>query len=780
MTMTISKSTLRTVLLASTIIAVSATAALAQDASEVSEVLVTAQRREQSVRDVPIAISVVTGDNIRTQGIEDVQRLAESIPSLVVSGQGQTFGGLSLSLRGIGTQTGDPAVGFYIDEVYVGNASGFVSQFLDTARVEVLKGPQGTLWGRNTTAGAIHVVTKQPTKDFSLEAFGELGIYDSLDAGDLPIRKFGVSLNTPLGEHAAVRLSYSRVEQDNYIKNLESSSTEANQDASSFRAAIRFDPTDNFDITFAADYIDDPHHNSMLFKNTAFPGSSIDYVNNLLSDVGPEKDTFRVRSDIHPEADYEEWGARITANLRLNDQWKLRSITGWRGLKLDRLADLDVTQATIVHNASQQDDKWWSQEVQAIYEGERLSLVGGVYFYGDKQTQDAQTYANTAFFLLTSCHGSNPPSAGIAGFCPVIDFVTGLMPTILGRPLKLSDFQSGGLFGTLTGINVSTTTPVTLVTRNFETKSQAAYIQGSYKVTDAVTLTAGVRYTRDSKDNVAATNGVPVALDQSFDDVTPKVAVEWRPNDASLFYASVTRGFKSGDLNLFAGGTVPGETRVVDPETVWAYEAGGKILTANRNLFLEGAVFYYDYAHYQLSVQFPEGPRVFNLDKVSVMGAEFGPVWTPAPGWRVGGAATYLKTNVEEAKRLAINPFELAAGPQSLAGHELPAAPEWKVNAYVNYSFPVGAAGKVDLGVDAQYSASWFTDVFGSLPTSGYTVFNANARFTSESGRWWTNVYVRNIGNEEYQTSNFFTDSIGLLQYYAPPRTIGIQLGFKL
>src|SRR5688572_24082961 len=143
---------------------------------KMEEVVVSAQRRDQNLMDVPIAINAVSGDQIQFEGIEDVQRLAEEIPALVVGGQSSTFGTVSLSIRGLGSTSGDPAVGYYIDEVYQASASGFVTQFIDVERVEVLKGPQGTLWGRNTTAGAVHYITKKPqAATFEAEAYAEVG-----------------------------------------------------------------------------------------------------------------------------------------------------------------------------------------------------------------------------------------------------------------------------------------------------------------------------------------------------------------------------------------------------------------------------------------------------------------------------------------------------------------------------------------------------------------------------------------------------------------------------
>lgn len=747
------------------------------------EIIVTALRRGESIRDVPISIAAVSGEQIVTQGIEDVQRLAESLPSLVVGGQGQSFGGVNLTIRGVGSNSGDPAVGYYIDEVYIPNPGGFVSQFIDVERVEVLNGPQGTLFGRNTTGGVVHFLTKQPGREFSVQGYGEIGWYDSLGFDAVPIRKVGGTVNVPHGDDLSVRVSVSKVSQANYIYNLERAKPEPNQDAVTVRAGVSIHPGDRFELLLNADYINDPHHNSFLFKNRATPGSSIAFIHNLLTDVGPEAETFRVRSDLSPVADYKEWGLRAKGTYKLTDSFELRSITAYRTLKLDRAADLDVTQATIVHNTTQQDDRFFSQELQGYYEDDRFNILGGLYYFNRDFTQNAQTFASTPFFLLTGCNASNPPAASIAAFCPIVNQVaTQFIPLVAGRQPQLSDFLPGGLFETLTGISASTITPTTRVFRTFNVKSYAAFAQANYRLNDQISITAGGRYTIDKKDVdaqtlTAAPPAPPLALDATFKAFTPKLGIEWRPDQNSLAYASVTRGYKSGDLNLFAN-IVAGEDPKVTPESIWAYEVGAKTALADGTVLLDGSAFYYDYSNYQMNVQFAEGPRVFNMDKVRIYGFEFKPVFRPAQGLRLGGAVTYLNSKVTRSSRNLINPFVTTGGPINPVGLSLPQSPKWKANMFASYTVPIGQKS-LTFAIDATYSDRFNNDLFGSFPNPSYTIVNGNIRLAAFQDRWSLNVYARNITNEVYTTSSLFQDSLGEVQFFAPPRTIGIQLAFK-
>lgn len=766
--------------------------ATGEDALE--EIIVTAQRRAQSILDVPISINALGGDAIVARGIEDVQRLGEEVPSLVVGSQSATFGSANLFIRGIGSSIGDQAVGYYIDEIFIPNPSGFVSQFIDTQRVEVLKGPQGTLWGRNTTAGAIHYITKQPGDEFALEAQAEVGYYDSLDASDIPIRKLAGAVTLPVGDTFSMRLSAAKVEQDNYVYNLELDEPEPNQDATSVRLSTRFTPSDALEVQFSVDYVDDPHHNSFLFKNAPFEGSGAQFINDLIADIGPERDTFRVRSDVHPVSDYEERGARLGVNWKLDDSWTLRSITGARKLEVDRLADLDVTQATIVHNKSSQRDEWGSQELQLQYQGEKHDLILGGYYFTQDNEQSAEVFANAPFVFLSMCNSRNASNISTAPLCPLVnDTILPIMPFFKapGSPYLLADFQAGGAwdqvlnlldptgaFG-LGALRADVTTPVTTTERSFETDSIAFFGQWSWRFADQLTLTTGVRWTQDKKKGAATllAAGVPQAasVDETFSEITPKVGLEWRPAERTLLYASVSKGFKSGALDVFAD-EAAGEDPLVDPESIWAYEVGAKGEWLNGKVALESAVFYYDYSDYQLSVQLADGPVLVGIEKLEVMGIEFGPTFRPVPRASLGVQLTYLDTEIAQFKEPAINPFNVAAGAASVEGNRLPNAPELKGNAFANYTWTLGSLD-LTLGATVQYSDSYFNDVFETFETNGYTLYNANARLASQSGRWWLNVYGRNLTNEEYILTTAFADQFGVVQFFGPPRTVGVQLG---
>lgn len=763
------------------------------------EMVVTAQRREQNLMDVPLAIDAIGGDQIQFEGIEDVQRLAEELPSLVVGGQSSTSGGVAISVRGIGSVSGDPAVGFYIDEVYQASSSGFVTQFLDVERVEVLKGPQGTLWGRNTTGGAVHYVTKSPeigtTKG---NLYGEVGFYDSLDTDDFPITKFGGAINVALGEDAALRVSAAKVNQDNYTFNTALGGTQKNQDATTLRGDILWEPSDDFTLKLGVTHIDDPFHNAFTTKaDPFFPGSATEFLLNLISDVDVESDTFRVSANAAPEADFKETGVRLGMDYNLNENVILRSITAYKTLDSVRSADLDATRFTLTHNGNETEHDWWSQEVQVLYDNDKVNAIGGLYYFSEDRATRTQTTANLAPFLITSCNnGNTTANPNNAALCPIINgFILPSLPLFNGgQPLVLADLQPGGLWDTTVnglglgafGLN-ATDGIVSGSGSDTETDSFAIYGQASYNLSDTVSATVGARWTQDERDiagvsfDTVTGNFVPnpQATGKVKDDAfTPKVGLEYRPNDDALYYASYTRGYKAGDINTFAG-NVPNAVFDINPETMNAFEAGFKGAFNDGQISLDGAAFFYDYSDYQFQVQFVDGPQLQNIDDVEVLGAEAAIRIHATDNFNINASGSYVDSQIKSDLNI-VDPINLLAGASNVRGASLPRVPDFKATIGADYTVEnIFSSASLNLAASMNYSDEFNHDLFGTFTGGGYTTFNANARLLGGEGDWWLNVYARNITNEEYQTLSIFTDFTGELQFFAPPRTVGLQVGYN-
>ena len=790
---------------ASLCLLITAPGLVAQDAEEegsrkresMDEVVVTAQRREQDLMDVPIAINAIGGEQIWYEGIEDVQRLAEEIPALVVGGQSSSTGTVNLSIRGLGSVSGDPAVGYYIDEIYQASASGFVTQFIDVERVEVLKGPQGTLWGRNTTAGAVHYVTKSPSLEgLTASVYSEVGWYDSMDFSDYPILKIGGDVNLPIGETVAVRLSAAHVDEDNFTFNTALGGTQKNQDADTLRGDILWEPTDRFSARFGISYIDDPYHNAFTTKTRIFEGSSIAYLLNLVTAVTVEEDTWKVNANQEPEATFEETGYRLGLDFDATDAITLRSITAYKTQDTDRFNDLDATLFTLVHNRSVTEHDWWSEEVQFLFEQDRFNAIAGVYYFAEEREFFANTTANFAEYLPASCNNQNTAENPVfAGLCPIVNsFILPFMSLFnAGQPFVYDDFQPGGLWdSTLTALGLgpfglyATLVPVSGTGQTSDNESFAVYAQGSYEWTDTLSLTLGLRWTKDEKDITSYNwnpaqgffqnpNASGIVKDEA---VTPKVGLEWRPTDDALYYASYTEGFKSGALNIYAG-VVGGAVPSIDPEFISAWEAGMKQSFADGLFILDAAAYYYDYEDYQLSIQYLDGPQLYNLPKVEVAGVEAGIQINPTEALVLGALFNYTDSEIK-SDLIIQDPFDLSLPPENVRGQPLPRSPEFKSSVTADYTFfDVFGDSTIVVGGAWNYSDDFNHDLHGTFVGGGFSNINANIRWMSPSGAWWVNLYGRNLTNEEYQTYSIFADSIGEVQFWNPPRTIGLQAGYN-
>jgi iron complex outermembrane receptor protein len=764
--------------------------------SYLEEIIVTAQRREQNLMDVPISIDVIGGDQIQFEGIEDIQRLAEELPALVVGGQSSSTGGLAISLRGLGSTSGDPAVGYYVDEIYQASASGFVTQFLDVERIEVLKGPQGTLWGRNTTAGAVHYITKKPNLD-AVEAsfFAEFGTYDTLSSSDYPMQKFGGSINTH-SETFALRVSAAKVMQDNFTYNTYLGGTQKNQDATTIRADLLWEPNDNFSATLGFTNIDDPYHNAFTTKtNPFFAGSAIAYMLNFVTDVIVEEDTWKVNANAAPRTAFEETGLRLGLDWKLNDSLNLRLMSASKTQENDRFSDLDATAFTLVHNSADIEHDWRSHELQLFYKSDRLNVIGGVYYFGEERDYKVNTTANYSAYLISACNnGNTAANPTFAGFCPVINgFIIPYMSVFNGgQPFTIADLQPGGLWDvTLAGLGLggygigATDTPVSGSGKYDDNSSYAVYGQASYQLTDTWTGSVGVRWTKDKKnitgfawDSVNQFTINPAATGIVKDDeFTPKLGLEWRPDNDSLYYASITRGFKSGGLNIYAG-IVGDVVPSIKPESITAFEIGAKRSFNDGVLLFDGAVYYYDYEDYQLSIQYLDGPQLTNLPDVSVTGVEAAVKFNPTESFSLGASFNYVDSSID-SDLIIQDPFNINIPDKNVKGNPLPRSPEFKGSLTADYTF-VGLrnGSSLIIGGALNYSDEFFHDLHGTFPGSGYTMWNANIRWVS-GGNWWLNLYGRNLTNEEYQTFAIYADSIGDVQFYNPPRTIGVQMGYK-
>jgi iron complex outermembrane receptor protein len=705
------------------------------------EIVVTARRREESLQTAPVSVAAFTAAALERQGIDTLMDLGSHVPNLsMISGQGGGATQTQVSIRGVGQSdfilTSDQSVGLYVDGVYLPRSLGAALDLIDIERIEVLRGPQGTLFGRNTTAGAIQIISAPPEDAFLAKAELTTGSFDRLD--------FKGSLNMPLGERIASRISLASLNQDGYGTRLFDNTEGADTDVLAGRAAFRTELTDSLQADLILDYSRkrgyaglerlvniDPSDPNLAFYNST-----------LVSQGLPPADERFITSDVHTtlagsrnQDDNEMGGASLTLDWS-GAALRFKSITAWRTLEVQSGYDFDGTPYPLAEQALNLDQEQISQELQLSGDalGERLQWMTGLFYFGE----DAQDLQDVPFYqpLVATGDGS---FVRVPGGFSLISFISQ------------------------------------------DTRSYAAYGQGTYRFTEKWSATAGLRYT-DEKKTLASylITGAfvrpPGTVSESWSDLSPRLGLEYRISDRAMTYVSASRGFRSGGFN--GRNISPDPPQSYDPETIWAYELGLKTETDNRRLRFNSAVFYYDYSDFQgLTLGSFSGLviNVGNIAKVEMYGAEFDLAARPTEALQLSLAAGYTHHDIAEVEPGA----QITIRPDT----RLVNAPEWTATAAIDYTVGAGKAGAIDLHLDY----GWKSDIEFFLPNfpdegqDAYGVLNARVGFAPAGRSWRVEVFGSNLLDEEYRVFAENGTPLGVpatTAVYARPREWGAR--FKI
>ncbi|MDE0156261.1 MAG: TonB-dependent receptor [Gammaproteobacteria bacterium] len=737
-------------LLISCIVAgVSATGGVfAQGTALLEEIIVTAQRRAESVQDVPIAINAFTGEQLKAVGIDSTLDIQLKVPGLhlePLAGQGLAY------LRGVGTDTLtpglEPTTAVHIDGVYLPRLSSIISDFYDAERVEVIKGPQGTLFGRNATGGVIHFVSRKPED--------ELGGYLDVSGGNHATVRVEGALNTPISERAALRVAGLLHDNNGYSDNAFTGRDEDTTDVKSFRTQLLFRPTDAVSIRVFGDYLDDQssrgtasHVSPPLSDNpyVAFSGGTV------LADI---RDTYR---DVTANNETEAWGigAEITWNL---GSVEIKSLTSYREDENRYQVDFDLTEINAGgFNDPITDSEFFQQEFQLSSIGDGpLDWVVGAFLFDDEALHDYPF----------------PFSFG--------QFAVG--PTI------------GGTYDTVFIHGYS----------NLDTFAWALFGQASYRLNDHLRAHAGIRYSDEEKEidfesysfvpivpaqtgpeyiaDRLTPSGPPTVAHQDetdSDSVTPKFGIDFFLSEDVMIYFGATRGFKSGGYNTVLFGPLP---EAVKPETIWSFEGGFKSTLADGKLRLNASAFYYDYKNIHQNVDLADNAQgyanVRNAGDAEVFGIEADMVLALTDRFVIDGMFSYLDT---ELKDLMAPDLNVPGNPSiDQRGNPLPRSPEFIFGFGAAYTMPM-PAGDVTLRGDYYYmDDERYWSVFKDPLNSGdsYTRVNARLQFDHGSGKWSIAAYARNLFDEDAESNGFRSTTFGNLRTYQPPRTWGANVRYN-
>ncbi|WP_165793466.1 TonB-dependent receptor [Hyphococcus luteus] len=581
------------------------------------EIIVTATKRAEKLSEVPIAISVFGADDVDQTGVRELSELSEYIPNVQISGHNDfrsviTIRGVGSNSRNIGF---DSRVGVYVDGVYMGQSPAVNQELLDLERVEVLRGPQGMLFGKNTVAGAVSLVTKKPADEFSARVTADIGNYD--------YREFKGIVNVPLGQMAAAKFSIAKTDRDGYIDNITTGNKLDTKDVWAYRAQLRITPTDNFEANFAFDGLNTD--NKILVGEPLTDMLGIGPV-----PVAPEPR--RVAFEFDPSENRDIYGGMMDLEYNLDNGFTLKSISGYRNTDAFYTNATDYSPVSVVSIEYSDKFEQFTQEFQAISPpGERLTYMLGFYYYN----QDSDTQRDV--FLGDSFHESFIAPVVAPSVAPLLM----LDPNNL-TPADLAFISAFVGFGP-EGSRVYNSGRV-------KTESFAGYINGSFDITDRLTLGFGGRYSVENKDvnwlldgrnsglfGIGSTNpdpmtGVPSPLinDRTDKFFSPAVSLSYAVMDEANVYAKYSSGYKSGGFNLdyINANELAANTGLeFGKETVDSYEVGFKGAFWDGRFTLNLAAFLSNYEDYQVN-QFVDlgggntSIRITNAAKVKTKGVE--------------------------------------------------------------------------------------------------------------------------------------------------------------
>lgn len=709
---------------------------------ELESIVVTARKRTENAQDVPIALSVIGRDDLARQGTYTIQQVSQQAPTLQYTSSNPR--NTALTIRGLGVSFGlandglEQGVGFYVDQVYNSRPAAAAFDLIDIERVEVLRGPQGTLFGKNTTAGALNITTRAPT-------FAPEGLFEG-SIGTHGFVQTKASISGPLGDTLAGRLTVGKSERDGYVFSTATGRNVNDQDNLGLRGQLLWKPTDAFSLRASADYaLSDADCCTQVYyavgQSLRAANRQYAYLAAALNYAPPSTDPYDRIADANAkiQAYSEIGGFSLIGDYDLGPA-TLTSVSAWRFWNWKPANDRDYTSLDILRqsaNPVQQDQ--WSQELRVSSNGTHLfDYTAGLYgFYQTLHGQNVTEWgSNAALWLI----GTSVPSNLLTGY-------------------------------TTTSAAVSTV------------RSYAAFSQASWNITDAWQLTPGLRYTREYKTadyksivfgglspvttaqlNQQLSIARPQAYSADFSNgqLTGDVSLDWKPRAGWLVYASYAHGFKSGGINLaglpFNATNNPALDRaVVSPERSINYELGIKTELLDRRVAANLALFRADVHDFQANVV-DTGPGALrgylaNIDKVRSQGVEFDLTLTPVQGF-----SGYLRGAYTDAVYASFPnapcPLELQASSTSvcnLSGVQLPGSSKWSAATGVEYRRPTGHDGDAYIGLDANYRSHYFGDASASkyLVISGYSVFNLRLGFASHAG-WEVFGLVRNLFDKDY------------------------------
>ncbi len=728
------------------------------------EIIVTAQKREQNLQDVGIAVTAFSGDLIRELGFTNTTDVASMTPGLNYTVPNAESSQINFFLRGVGlndfADANENPVAVYVDDVYRPAMGGLSFQLFDMERVEVLRGPQGSLFGRNTTGGLVHYISKRPTNEFDG--------YLSLTGASNSQFKFEGALGGPIGDTVSGRISAATNSHDGYTKNRGTGPDYNESDSIAVRGQLLFTAGDSFDALLSANFSDNDaavwawQHQATKFNanaesvplGPAEQDMSVDCNADGMLDPGdlrpaPGTDCFGYRdTDGDPFAGEYDRDGKVeveSSGISLNANWDvgnvtITSITAFQNVDRLQSEDTEAGPFPLVQPTFMAETDTFTQEFRIAGGSDALRWLGGVYYFDNDVVGHYLLDLTNLGFIFFDANWTQ-------------------------------DTESLALFGQVE-FNLSDQWMLTIGARGASEEKELDYlnVDTSGFFTGVVGLPTNVAFDFD-------TTSVGNLAQHDNDSFNGKVQLDWKPNDDLLIYGSISQGTKSAGFNvgfldetlLFASNTV--DTIPYDDETLTSFEVGFKSTLGGGRTRLNGSAFFYDYEDFQTFRFELLNAIIFNTD-AEVSGVELELQSSPAEGWDLALGLSFLDATAENI------PSPLGV----LRDRDMVAAPDVSANALIRYEWPA-FNGHLAVQFWANYQDEIFYDI-QNVPVSredGYTVSNLRVSYAAENDRWLLAAFVHNLTDEEYLSYTFdFTGVFGFNQQaFGQPRWSGVTFQYN-
>ena len=703
-----------------------ATSPSANEGSTVSEIVVTALKRSESIQQVPASISALTGANLVQRGISDINELQFAVPSMT---SGSILGATQITIRGIGPGPGGPSIAVYVDGVYQPNDAIADLQQTDLSRVEQLRGPQGTLYGRNAIGGAINFISNAPTDQLGgyLQAVGESYAEFQLQG----------EINIPITQNVRSRLVVDYDDRlDGFIKNVVPGQEDLDKGENiSGRYQIDADLSDKvtLDLNLTGQHSSGPLQYFTLHNPPDAAGLALNpYLKDAIVPTAPFLTSANGPSGT--DQDYLLAAGTLTWKSPIGE---VKSITAYQYYSIDEFTDQDATQLSAFDNHNTNYDNTFTEELNLTNKLGPVDAIFGAFFMDDRLSTRTFYSFPLGIFPL-------PPESYLLYHTP-----------------------------------------------QDQTISTAGYLDLTWNVTHRFRLLGGVRYSNDDETylvsnqlgSTASGTPIPFAIlvdnkqtKLSFGSLTGRAGAQYDIDDNQNVYATFSSGYLAGGLNT----TVEPATNTYSPETILAYEVGYKSRLFSSHLTFDASAFYYDFTN--LQVQQTVGLSLFTLNAASarVYGSEFQADWIPDRHWTIDANLTLL--DAQYVQFLSTNSLDPALGDQNVSGNYLNNAPKVSTNVGIGYRTDKMSWGQLLARVDVAYRSKVYFREF-NLPLDeqpGYAVVNIGLTWVDPSEKYSIRIFDKNVGNEGYIVTMGTSNNFGSRYItWGTPQQAGVEIRAK-